>query len=317
MSHKKVKVNLFMIGAMRSGSTSLYYYLSQHPEIFMSPVKEPEYFSRNILKNSLQECKDLADDERENIIKNLSNKKDRSLAEYEQLFVPGQNIKIVGEASQYLFYPTVAEVIHQYNPDAKILVIVRNPVDRLYSDYYYNARTGLLEALEFNDYVKQLLIEEEKYSKNKLLPSSHLAFGYYFKQLKLWYEYFDKKNIKVVLYEDLNELDKLTNELFNWLEVDPDFVIKQTRTQQSGSYRLSLFRNLLDEDNIVKHAIKKLISEHSRRKLREIAYKILLKKKQGIEDKTRQTLINIYQDDVQNFEQLINRDLSDWYRIRH
>src|SRR5882672_9220913 len=112
--------NFFIVGAPKAGTTSLYYYLSHHPEVFMSPVKEPNFFSYD-----------------ETVKQNLYHKEKGvgKFEEYRQLFASSNgHHKAIGEASvSYLFYPSVPQRIHELVPKAKIIISLRNPVERAYS----------------------------------------------------------------------------------------------------------------------------------------------------------------------------------------
>src|SRR6188508_1581564 len=125
--------NFFIVGAPKAGTTSLYYYLKRHPEVFMSPIKEPNFFAYE-----------------ETIKQNLYHKEKGvgTLEEYKDLFAEANGRhKAIGEASvSYLFYPPVPERIKQMVPDAKIIISLRNPVDRALSHYYMEYKLGYVNV---------------------------------------------------------------------------------------------------------------------------------------------------------------------------
>ena len=114
----KIKPNFFIIGAPRSGTTSLYEYLKQVPEIYLSPIKEPYYFCRILVTD-------------DHFLKPL-----RDETKYFQLFDNVKNEKIVGEGTtHYLADPEAARLIHEISPSAKILISLRDPVEREFSHF--------------------------------------------------------------------------------------------------------------------------------------------------------------------------------------
>jgi len=122
------KTNLFLIGAMRAGSTTLYHYLSQHPEIYMSPVKEPDFFIAEYHRRNLSKT-GLVDADLQKRIEIINNKgKFRTIDKYQQLFRDIKNEKYAGEASHYLYNPGTAYIVYDYNPDSRIIVSFRQLV---------------------------------------------------------------------------------------------------------------------------------------------------------------------------------------------
>ncbi|HCI81284.1 MAG TPA: sulfotransferase, partial [Ktedonobacter sp.] len=135
-----MKPNFFIIGAARSGTSSLDRYLSQHPEIYITPKKETHFFAHDLIPSNFTG----PGDER------LNNSLIRDEKQYAQLFADTTK-KVVGESSAfYLCFPEVAERIAQAVPDAKIIVILREPVDRTYSAHTFLSRDGR-ETLSFEE----------------------------------------------------------------------------------------------------------------------------------------------------------------------
>ena len=152
------KVNTFIVGAAKCATTSLYRYLANHPDVFMSTPKELNYFSATELKN--QELY-----YNEKVISNLGD--------YEEIFhnADADGKKILGEASvSYLFYPSVPKKIFEYNKNAKIIIILRNPIERAFSHYLMDERLGYVN------------IGFEEIFKSK--DQNPLYFQQYFEQLR-------------------------------------------------------------------------------------------------------------------------------------
>lgn len=177
-----MKPNLFIIGAMKSGTSSLYEYLGSHPEIFMSPVKEPMHFSREELWS-------------------------KGNLEYIELFKEVKNEKFIGEGSteysKLPYRPGVAERIHKFNPDSRIIYIMRNPFDRIVSQY------------------KHMVKKEGE--KNKLsdviLTGDYMSNSHYSYQIQPYINLFE--NVFIGTFEAMvSDPQKFCNDLFYWLGVE-------------------------------------------------------------------------------------------------
>lgn len=186
--------NLFIIGAMKSGTTSLHYYLSLHPEISMAKEKEPHLFERHWCPEN-------------------SDKWQEKLQWYASLF---KEKKIRGESSTgYTMYPdrpNIPQRIHSLVPDAKLIYLVRHPVDRIISHYLHNVSRGYTQAHS----VEAFLFEDKQ--NYPLLVSS------YGLQLEQYLKYFSNSQILVVRFSDLQQHRLQTlRKIFNFLDIDPSF----------------------------------------------------------------------------------------------
>jgi hypothetical protein len=205
--------NFIIIGAQRCGTTSLYNHLIKHPNIKPAIIKETHYFDSN-LNRSL------------NWYKSFFPTK---AFKYLNKFFKRRNI-ITGEATPYyIFLPHAAKIICSYIPNVKIIVLLRNPVNRAYSHYNYTVKLGF-ETLSFEEAIKKeqerLDGELEKLNKNPNYYSfshqhwSYLERGKYVDQLKLWFSYFPKKQILIIRSEDFYKDPKNVMErVYNFLNL--------------------------------------------------------------------------------------------------
>lgn len=221
------KPNFFIVGAAKCGTTSLYHYLEQHPEIGMASYKEPCYFCYNQLYD------------------------DKEL--YVNLFSHlNKNIEMIGEAStNYLAAPESPILIHKYDKHAKIIIVLRNPVNRAFSLYKWMVRAGYEQASSFE---KALKLEEErkKISKYDSRPVKYNYFyyssGLYYNQVKRYFDLFDKDQILIIDFNDLKQnLDITLNKVFNFLKVR-NFKIKNSKIHNKAKFPYSprlqhFFRN--------------------------------------------------------------------------
>ena len=205
-----------IIGAQKSGTTSLYNFIIRHPTIASASRKELHYFS---IQYDLGESW-----YRSNFPTNLTRHRF-----YKKT---GQKL-LSGEASPtYLFFPTVPSRMKKILPDVKLIVILRNPVDRTYSHYHHNLRLNN-ETLSFE---KAMMLAKERHERDHtakdtdFVPKhfrsySYLARGAYADQLERWFKHYDRKQFLILATEDLRKNpQRILDQVFNFLEV-PSFQI--------------------------------------------------------------------------------------------
>ncbi len=180
---KDKRVNLFVVGAMRAGTTFFMQLLSRHSDIYVSPVKEPHYFVDN-LPTSLFESLPFLNIDRyfeKEFPKPLHRAQIKKAEDYAKLFSLGQNSMYRVEGSiSYLHAPEAALNICQYNPDAKIIILLRDPLERAFS--HYKMDLGLLrENRSFESLLKEQITD---YRKGSLDWSSVLGMSFYDKPIK-------------------------------------------------------------------------------------------------------------------------------------
>jgi len=171
--------NFFIVGAIKAGTSSLYAYLKEIPGIYMSPVKEPNYFSVSTI----------SDNHRVNPI--------RQEQQYFKLFSKVKDEKIIGEASpNYLIDPQAPDLIHKVSPNAKILISLRDPIERLFSYYLMIVRLGDTHK-SFQDEVHEVLKLDHP-------EKSYLGLrgGLYYEAVKRYYSTFGEKQVKIIIFEE-------------------------------------------------------------------------------------------------------------------
>jgi hypothetical protein len=205
--------DLFIVGAPKSGTTSLYEWLKGHPEVFMTPVKEPCYFSR-----------DLAADKSGNFLRY-----DLDRARYLALFeAAGEGAKRVGEAStRYLYSKDAAGLIAAEQPDARIVAILRNPVDMIASLHAHKLAGGTedLESLE-----AALDAESERHAGRRIPRDSNPYLATYRdrarfgEQIPRWFDAFGPERVQVILFEEMvRDPAAQFRRLLDFLDIDPEY----------------------------------------------------------------------------------------------
>jgi hypothetical protein len=235
------KVDFFIVGWPKTASTSLNYYISQHPEIFVCPKKETYFFSDDIIKQ--------ADEQGSGHYYNTRNEK-----EYHALFQKGDKGKLWGEASVfYIISESAIMQIKKYNPSAKIIIIFREPTELVNSWFAYlklHSRENLdsvLDALEAQD---------DRKLGNRLPPVFHSPIHLQYDKivnmptaLNRVYSEFDRESVKLLFYEDIKEkpLDVL-KETFEFLNVETNFIPDLTKKNLSRNPKNRKFKNIIDRN---------------------------------------------------------------------
>jgi hypothetical protein len=217
--------NFFLVGAPKAGTTSLYHYLDQHPQIYMSPIKEPCYFSEEIRpENFADEIRGPSTID-EYLAGPMTEKRFGGPVcrweDYLRLFHRVRGEIAIGEASVvYLWSPTAARNIAAAAPHAKILIVLRDPVERARSQYADMAGRGVIH-LSFDELVRAGL----DYRGTKLtFEHPFLEFGRYDEQIARYRDCFPAAQIRIERYEAFRD-DPLgtIGGVFGFLGVDPGF----------------------------------------------------------------------------------------------
>jgi sulfotransferase family protein len=213
------KPDFFILGAGKSGTTSLYFYLAQHPEIFMSPVKEPSFFCDvfQVVNNPIH---------------------------YLALFQGATTQKRIGEASHvYLSCPKTAPVLRALFPDARFVLILRNPVERAHSLYHHMIKHGCEWISSFE---KALHAEEtraadpvfEKHNPQYFYNYLYFRSGLYGEQIERYFHWFDRDRFLFLTTDDLlSDPLGLIRRVWKFLGVDPSVVPNMEVMNQGGSVR--------------------------------------------------------------------------------
>jgi hypothetical protein len=209
--------NFLIIGAAKSGTTSLHDYLHQHPEIFLAPSKEPNYFALEGIP--LPQPGPAVP---EVLFELLYRHSVVTYDDYLAQFAAANGKRAIGEASvRYLYYEHCASRISAAMPDVKLIAILREPVSRLYSHYCMNVQYQL-EPLSLRD---AIAAEESRRAAQWGWDWHYVAVGRYAEQLKRYFAVFDRAQVKVFLYDELLQRPGETyQEVCRFLGIDDRFV---------------------------------------------------------------------------------------------
>ena len=278
--------NFIVAGTQKAATTWLHECLNEHPEVFVPKVKEIHYFCKEPCKKS-------------------KNKFENDW--YISQFPDNKSFKAIGEISvDYMYYDYIAEEIFNFNPNMKILFILRNPVDRAYSAFWMNRRykSNMPEFCEF------IGVDHEFIDR-----------GFYYNQIVRYFVFFNKKNIKIMIYEDLlKNPEAFIKEVYRYLNVNDDFVpqalhYKVASTREvgpiCGKVLYKYFSPVLKKSSMltflwraVKYntPVKRI---YSTSKINNSKYNI-------INTNDRGRLIEIYKKENKKLFDLIGRNIDEW-----
>ncbi|MDY6784009.1 MAG: sulfotransferase [Cyanobacteriota bacterium] len=294
--------NFLIIGAAKAGTTSLYSWLAQHPQIYTSPIKEPNFFALQgeelnypagtIHQRYLIECK-------------------LNLDAYLDLFKRVSDETAIGEASPiYLYHSQAASRIREFIPHAKIIAILRDPVERAYSNFLHHVRDGFET---FSDFSQALQAEKERMKNGWWWGFYYISGGFYSQQLKRYLKHFDRRQIKIYLYEDLrSNAQSLLQDIFEFLQIDSTFVPNRSqKSNGTGIPKNRILHRFLLQQNPLKNYLKPALPPGFRERLRLYLSKRNLSKP-PLPPALKTQLKAIYREDILELQNLIQRDLSHW-----
>lgn len=297
-------LDFLIIGAPKAGTTSIYHYLRQHPQIFMSPNKEPHFFA---FEGSQPNFQGPRDDRAW-----LNTRSVVELDKYQQLFAEAKPDQKWGEAStMYLYMKESCDRIHHYNPQTKLIAILRQPVDRAYSHYIHMRRDGREWASNFKTAMSK---EAERIQMNWSPAMHYRQVGLYHDQIQRYLREFGPAQVKVYLYDDLvNEPQALYRDLFDFIGVDCVEIDTSTRHNTTKAIRRNkLLHDFLVNPNGIKTALKKVVPASIRQPLSAKVYQRNSTAVQPLSEDLRQELTASFESEILQLQDLIDRDLSHW-----
>jgi hypothetical protein len=292
--------DFLIIGAAKGGTTSLYQYLDQHPEIYMSPIKEPRFFA---YEGGAPDFKGPGDRSGREAVTRLED--------YRALFAGRAREKAAGEASPLYLYDEEAPArIARYLPDAKLIAILRDPAERAFSEYSMYVREGR-ERLSFRKACEECAARGHA----GWGPGwQYVERGLYARQLRRYYERFRPEQIRVLFYEDLcRDPRALVRQVLEFLGVDPGFEPDTERRHNAARAQPRALDRLVNRPNALKSVARAVLPGRLRGPLRDrLKAWACYKPRLGARD--RAMLVGRYRDDIRELQRMTGRDLSAWMR---
>jgi hypothetical protein len=291
--------NFFIVGAQKAGTTSLYFYLKKIPGVYMPPLKELFYFAPHAVQSSIADV--------------IRDKK-----EYLKLFENARGYTAVGEATPfYLCDPDAPKLIHQTVPHARIIMILRDPIERAYSNYLMKMKYSGMKSSFHDELMRDYKSQEKMFGRSTM----YVEFGMYYEQVKRYLDIFGREQVKVIIFEEfVQHPEQIVNEVLAFLGVN--YTVTEIREQYNPysvprstiALWIFAFFRWLRARNIKFYKILNLLPDSLVESLPE---KILFKRKQKpkIEPKAVKFLQEIYRDDVIRLESLLGRSLP-WLTVK-
>ncbi|MBZ0183577.1 MAG: sulfotransferase [Melioribacteraceae bacterium] len=301
------KPNFLLVGAAKSGSSSLYQYLKQHPQIFLPIFKEPLFLIREVINNL-----NPADVAIKN--ENLVHRLPKTFEEYKGIFNDADDTHLaIGECSAtYLYYyDTAIPNIQHYIGDPKILILLRNPIEKAFSQYKHLLKLGAVKE----SFEESLGLEEFRIRSNYSAMYHITKQSLYYNQVKAYFNNFSQ--VKVVLSDNLMKTpDATLVEIFKFLEIDVNFKV---------NFEKKYNRSLILPKNYWLHAlffknsrlswlingISNLVSVERKKRIKTLYLK-LNNRKPELDEKVKSKLIDSFEPDIKKLQSLLNVDLSRW-----
>jgi len=288
-------VDFFIVGAQKAGTTSLHKYLGNHPDIYMPDNKEINFFA-----NDREYAKGFA------------------ALESQFRGYSGERLKGLSHV-QLIYRPQAPRRLYEHNPQAKIVVILRNPIDRAYSAYWYARRNGVEPCETF-----ELALGRDKTLGDNYFDQADFAYldhGRYVEQLRRFAPYFSRENTYIILTEDLGEAEEFWPDFLAWLGVDTDVAALRLDKKHNVSSmpKNPTFQRLVKaSDSKLKRVYKRVIPQRVRKIVTEkITEPLINRNLQPFEyppmhDETRNTIRHYFQECNEELAEYIGRDLSGW-----
>jgi hypothetical protein len=283
--------NFMIIGVAKAGTTSLYRYLDQHPQVFMCSEKGSNYFGYEDAR-----AWKWTDEGDPPLLRHFQA---RTFEQYQAFFDGVTDEIAIGEASpQYFRCPTAAQRIHECLPNVKLVASLRNPAERAFSGFLMRTRRG----------------ERVKSMYEELTPeASHVREGLYHKRLKRYFDLFPSDQIKILIFEEFKQDPiKAVVELYDFLGVDTNCVPDTSTRYNPAAVPKSRLLNRIYYHPAVIHAAKWILPESLQRIALQFRDKNL-KKPPKLPADLRAKLLDFYRTDILQLETLLDRDLSIWF----
>ncbi len=298
-----VKPNFFIVGAPKCGTTALYEYLRPHPNIFMPEIKEPHFFARDL----------------------GTYPRIKTLEEYTGIFTGSSEKHLgVGEASvYYLRSSTAIPNIREFNPDARIIAMFRNPVEMVHA-----LHSQLLYVAEENesDFETAWRLQERRSRGLDLPPASRGAFLVQYAQVaqfgtqtKRLLSIFPPAQVKLILYDDFTASPQTVyGEVIHFLGLPPDERTDFPRINENKRARLGWLRNFYRKPPPALHtafrSLKRAVGAEgiSAVKNKIVDLNTVKERRRPLSPEFRAELVAAFRDEIALLSRLLNRDLSHW-----
>ncbi len=296
------KPNFFIVGAPKCGTTALSKYLKEHPNVFMSTPKEPHYFAS-----------DMTNQGKTNNIKDYLNLFKQTTAKH----------LAIGEASVwYLYSKKAIRNIFEFDKKAKIIIMLRKPVDMVYSMHSQHLYNGGENEFDFGKAWNLETVRKQGISLPKnILHVPNLFYSEianYYTQLLNVYSYFPKNQVKIILFDDFkNDTKLIFDDVVEFLNL-PLFekvIFPKVNINKTVKYKIinNLFSyepNFIKKNRLILKRVLGIENVEFGAKIRK--FNSVNKKRKSMSTQVRKLVIKNYKTEVNNLSSLLHKDLSNW-----
>lgn len=303
---KLVWPNFYIVGGVKSGTTSLWAYLKDHPQVFLPKVKEPRYFGD--IPSQRKTCLSEVD-----------------LVNYQSLYRGADRFPAIGDCSpQYLEDPLAAKRIHDVCPWARIIMILRDPVDRAYAQYLMPASPGV-EVIPFTEALRRDWgmgngnVPSNRHGSSSAQSGDRkgsarlLELPLFRDSVERYLNLFGEEQIAVFLFEDLKRNPEgLLAGIAKHIGIDPAGFGATQVTEVHNHYKRPRFEKAYDlAKSVMSAEMRQKVIPYPVRKWMNSSSLLYTKSKPVMSEEARRFLQSYYRDDVIGIEQLLKRDLPD------
>lgn len=277
--------NFFAVGPPKAGTTSLYAHLKSHPQVFLPEVKEPNYFS---------------------------TRPSISLEEYRRLYLKAASFRAIGDMSPfYLWDENAPRNIHAVSPDAKIIIVLRDPVARAYSHFLMYQRTGVDPETSFE---RALRRHDNHDDRLREATREYVELGMYCSQVQRYFDVFGPDRVLILLFDDLSRNPReLFAKVAVHIGIDPQPLEKANVEEVRNSFRTPrfgpLYRRL--QASRARKALMRSLPERAQTWLRESSVLYAPGKRPALDDGSRRMLQEIYDPEICRLEKLLGREIPE------
>ncbi|MBA3646965.1 MAG: sulfotransferase [Chitinophagales bacterium] len=309
--------NFFIVGAAKSGTTSLYEYMKMHPQVYMAPIKETHHFSSDIDNTKFRPNyarslnKDLSKFLQGDMSDGIFHAFVKDWDQYTQLFKNVNGEKAIGEVTNsYLYSKEAAQNIFSRFSNAKIIMMLRNPVERAFSHYLMDLRIGY-ERDNFMDALKKDMARDPK---GWGISNLYVEVGMYYEQVKRYIDIFPERQRRIYIFDDFKKDPGLiVKDMFSFLGVNPNVEIDYSQKFNPSFIPKNKMIGKLNSQKRIKDWLKGILPKSVKSKFKKTLYTD--KNLPAITLSEKKYLSEIFRDNVMKLSQLLNRDLSNWVNV--
>jgi hypothetical protein len=297
--------NFLVLGTAKAGTSSLYTYLKQHPDVYLSPTTELNFFAHEGGDLNFRGPRDLEYIWGDSLVATYEN--------YRKQFGGVEQQTAIGEFSTHNLDASQAPArIKRYVPDAKMIAILRNPAERAFSAFSHMVRD---EREQTSDFRAALAREPDRIRDNWEPLWHYKSMGFYGAQLSRYFEAFDRKQIRVYIYDDFIARPlEVVQDIFAFIGVDPDFVPDMSEQRNVSIIpRSRRLDKMIRGKSVIRTTLGTMLPPEFRSRTRSYIMRrntMRLRMDPGM----RRELTHAFHDDIKLLERLLDRDLSPWLK---